>query len=373
MKRRSMLMFCQMMLTFFALPSMALAQFSPVSGLEDEKLSSRPSPAQITQESADALKNKGYVMIGQISVGEEGKRCWDNNCVASLDCARDMAQKDLSRELLKNAASKGGDLVALLNDKTINKGGITKKGKCLVKGPVTKSIPFQKCQSAYRDSVTGTYRTGSCTTEMKTITANVCTSWETVSGYGCSAYSSGTVWRLEPDMEKRIAANAFAKTASIAPKKYEKPSDLINAEAFTANSRLDPDAPMLIFENKKWSYIDRDGKIAIPLQFDYAEPFVEGLALVRIGSESGYIDKTGAFINKRKFIFSESFSEGLAAVGEGPGFLKYKYGYINLKGELVIPIQFERGSNFVNGEARVIIDGARAYIDMSGNVAAQSK
>lgn len=73
MQRHATMMYCSLLVAFISLTSLSRAQFLPATNLEKEKLSSRPSPAQVTQESADALKEKGYVTIGQIFLREEGK------------------------------------------------------------------------------------------------------------------------------------------------------------------------------------------------------------------------------------------------------------------------------------------------------------
>lgn len=59
----------------------------------------------------------------------------------------------------------------------------------------------------------------------------------------------------------------------------------------------------------------------------------------------------------------DSFSEGLAAVMDN-----YKWGYINTKGEEVIPCQFQSASPFSEGLAAVIKDDAWGYIDTEGDV-----
>jgi hypothetical protein len=61
-------------------------------------------------------------------------------------------------------------------------------------------------------------------------------------------------------------------------------------------------------KGEKWGYIDRDGHERVPFIFDEAGPFASGLAPVRSGKESGFIDKSG------KFAFHLAFRQA-------PGFL----------------------------------------------------
>ena len=55
----------------------------------------------------------------------------------------------------------------------------------------------------------------------------------------------------------------------------------------------------VIMVNKKYGFIDKTGKIVIEPQFEFANDFVEGLALVSIRNDelkSGYIDETGKIV-----------------------------------------------------------------------------
>jgi len=48
--------------------------------------------------------------------------------------------------------------------------------------------------------------------------------------------------------------------------------------------------------NDKYGYIDANGKMVIPPQFDLALSFNSGLALVYVGGKAGYINQVGQFI-----------------------------------------------------------------------------
>src|SRR5277367_3546343 len=80
----------------------------------------------------------------------------------------------------------------------------------------------------------------------------------------------------------------------------------------------------------KWGYINDKGQLVINPQFDYAQPFFEGRAVVCIGkpcdsfakpgdSRYGYIGTTGKIIVTPQYQEASSFSEGLAAVCVGDG------------------------------------------------------
>ena len=119
----------------------------------------------------------------------------------------------------------------------------------------------------------------------------------------------------------------------------------------------------------KLGYIDKTGKVVIEQQFDYASPFSEGLAAVRVGSSTdgrfGFIDKTGNMVITPQFEFAESFSDGMAAIRMGK-----KWGYIGSKGNMVIEPQLYSGGSFSDGFAEVKIDswewGRYVIIDKKG-------
>ena len=69
---------------------------------------------------------------------------------------------------------------------------------------------------------------------------------------------------------------------------------LLTASTGCASDRVFPDAPRYpVCINDLCGYINRDGTIAIDLQYDHAEPFSEGLAAVRTEGYYGYIDASG--------------------------------------------------------------------------------
>ena len=59
----------------------------------------------------------------------------------------------------------------------------------------------------------------------------------------------------------------------------------------------------------KWGFIDRDGHLVIPTEYDWTGGFSEGLAQVRTGGDAGYIDTSGDLVIERG---GSRFSGGLA-------------------------------------------------------------
>ncbi len=89
------------------------------------------------------------------------------------------------------------------------------------------------------------------------------------------------------------------------------------------------------YPETKWGYIDLKGKLVIQPQFEAAHPFSEGMAAVKVGGKLGYIDKSGKIIGTPQFDEALPFDAGRARVRV----IKEGYGYINKKGEIIVPLQ----------------------------------
>ena len=65
------------------------------------------------------------------------------------------------------------------------------------------------------------------------------------------------------------------------------------------------------------------------------------------------------------YVYQSGFHDGLAKVRNKNG---THIGYINTKGELVIPFEYQDGTDFQFGKARItLLDGSYKYIDKNGN------
>ena len=113
----------------------------------------------------------------------------------------------------------------------------------------------------------------------------------------------------------------------------------------------------------KWGYINTDGHIIINCQYEKVYPFSDGIALVRRdngrwGYRSGFIfsiiEQNGE-VTDLGFSYVNRFSEGLAPVVNEDGCC----GYIDKKGEVVIPCQFDDAYTFSEGVATIRVKIAR--------------
>ncbi len=107
---------------------------------------------------------------------------------------------------------------------------------------------------------------------------------------------------------------------------------------------------------KYFGYIDQTGKVVIPPIFHWAGDFSENLATVRpgFGHEKALIDKTGKIVVAPKYQNIAPFHDGIAAVEYWENNSNACIsGYINAKGEQVLPLQYYKAGNFVEGAAKV--------------------
>lgn len=122
----------------------------------------------------------------------------------------------------------------------------------------------------------------------------------------------------------------------------------------------------------KCGYIDSLGNVAIPFIYDGSTSisngykFSEGLVAVKFNNLWGYINYKGNEIIPFKYIFAGEFKYGLAPVG-----IKYKgWGFIDNKGAEIIPPNYDHARSFSEGIAVVRIEvGSNkkyGFIDTSG-------
>ena len=137
---------------------------------------------------------------------------------------------------------------------------------------------------------------------------------------------------------------------------------------------------------RKFGFINPNGKVVIPLKYENAGNFNEGYAVVlNANKELLIIDKKGneTPIKNKNYDVSFSyyndfvFSEGLCAVISNK-----KYGFINTRGEEVIPCEYEKPvlpknaddrivqglPKFLNGVAVVYKNGLYGVINKTGKI-----
>lgn len=134
------------------------------------------------------------------------------------------------------------------------------------------------------------------------------------------------------------------------------------------------DGYVSVQKGEKYGIIDKTGKLVLDFTFDFIGEFSEGLAPAKKDDKYGYIDINGKWVIKPEYTSAEKFHNGLAAVSLGPLF-EEKYGFINSKGKIVIPITIEsyysmsEAMKFWEGFVPCFVEyGVFGYIDRKGEV-----
>ncbi len=106
-----------------------------------------------------------------------------------------------------------------------------------------------------------------------------------------------------------------------------------------------------------YGYLDREGRVIIPAQYEYGNDFYEGKAVVRIKeNEYALININGEILNKYEYASVGNLREGLLSFKKDMG---EKYGFIDEHGNVVIKPQFTYAQDFSEG---------RSVVNVSGNI-----
>ena len=113
----------------------------------------------------------------------------------------------------------------------------------------------------------------------------------------------------------------------------------------------------------KLGFIDKSGKVFIPLIFDYVGDFFDGWARVKFDGKWGFYNKSGKTMIPCKFDYVGDFSDGWARVKcDG------KWGFIGNSGKDIIPWIFDYVEDFSDGQARAVYEGENCHISQDGTI-----
>lgn len=126
----------------------------------------------------------------------------------------------------------------------------------------------------------------------------------------------------------------------------------------------------------KYGFIDKTGKEVVPIIYDSAEDFKKEFALVQKNFKYGYVDTTGRVVIP--LIYDEPNIDGTGQFSrDGYAILKKndKFGIADTSGNLVVPLEYDTFDTdilakeyFPNGLACAKKDGKWGYIDTKGKV-----
>lgn len=116
--------------------------------------------------------------------------------------------------------------------------------------------------------------------------------------------------------------------------------------------------------NGKWGVIDKQGKVLVPFKYDEIKPCRENAMAVCSAGKWGFIRPSGELLLDFQYRKAHSFSEGVAGVSPDG---KY-YIYIDVRGEQVVPGEYQWAGRFRDGVASIKKNDAFGAIDKTGKV-----
>lgn len=128
----------------------------------------------------------------------------------------------------------------------------------------------------------------------------------------------------------------------------------------------------------KFGYVNNQGEKVISYKYDEAAPFEEGLAKVKKGDKYGFINPDGKAVGKIKYTIILPFTGTYCRVAVGgkykDGVLKdEKWGFLNKRGEEILPAEYDEIGNFEDGVTYVIKGDKYGIVDEQGNFLLEPK
>jgi hypothetical protein len=178
----------------------------------------------------------------------------------------------------------------------------------------------------------------------------------------------------------RIAVFAYGDCAPITSYRYidRQGNDIMGRAFLWAIDFSEGLAFVKEHGNKKGGYIDKQGNYVIEMDIEkfWGYNFKEGLAVIYDTENSdpnkrmGYVNKNGDIAIPLQFSTAKEFSEGAARViVDYSDKSTYCWGYIDLDGNWLLEPQYGGTTDFIDGKA--VVNG-NMVIDKSGNVIAMA-
>ncbi len=163
----------------------------------------------------------------------------------------------------------------------------------------------------------------------------------------------------------------------VIPAEYDSIKDLENkySELWAYNAS---EYGIVVKKGDKYGVINRDNQVVIPFDFDEMTEFSkEGVAIYHQYDSAeqnvvawGMINHQGKMVDlshydgtEGSYIGIDGVNEGLLAVHQGE-----LWGFVDMAGNEVIPLQYQEVRRFSEGVAGVMKDGFWGFIDKTGNV-----
>lgn len=122
-----------------------------------------------------------------------------------------------------------------------------------------------------------------------------------------------------------------------------------------------------VMKDDRYGYVDTTNRLIIPYQYETASNFRKGIAIVKENGIWKLIDKKNKLLTLLDYeplnIRRNFFSEGLIIYKKDK-----KYGFINLKGKVIIEAIYEEAVPFSEGLAKVKLNNKYGFINTKGQV-----
>ncbi len=116
----------------------------------------------------------------------------------------------------------------------------------------------------------------------------------------------------------------------------------------------------------KYGFVDKAGNEVVPLKYDDARQFSDGVAIVKLGGrdagKSGFIDQAGNEVVPCQYDYISSCGDGVMAVKLGE-----KWGLLDTMGNEIMPCAYDCIAPFSQGVVLVELDGKQGFMDGAGN------
>jgi hypothetical protein len=131
---------------------------------------------------------------------------------------------------------------------------------------------------------------------------------------------------------------------------------------------------VVVSKENKYGLMDKTGKMVLECTYDLLGKYAEGMLPAKKGDKWGYINLKGEWVIKPAYDGAEMFCNGMAAVSKGT-YSDMKYGFIDAKGKVVIPLKLFGNDNpfkpMVFDRALIycyVEEGVLGYINREGKV-----
>jgi hypothetical protein len=126
---------------------------------------------------------------------------------------------------------------------------------------------------------------------------------------------------------------------------------------------------VMVVVDEKWGFADAvNGRVVIKPQFDYANNFADGRAVVTVGGKYGYVDKAGQLVVRPQFEWAYAFSKGIAGVKRDG-----KFGLIDADGRWVKEPTYKMIDPWADGWKGWTFDGMEGMLDAKGEMVSPTR